>query len=188
MTNKNTYTKLWNSQLGVSQGQILVGIIGSIAILLMVARLAISGTTGANTQTSALKADSLAKIEILDDPSHNWGKIDINGGIVEKVFQIKNTGESDLEITNFKTSCMCTETQVSIKGEQSPVFGMHTQSGWKGAVKPGETADVVVAFDPLFHGPQGTGPITRLVSFDTNDASNRKVEFKLIGNVMRMEN
>ena len=58
----------------------------------------------------------------------------------------------------------------------------------KGVVKPGETADINVVFDPMFHGPQGTGPITRLVSFNTNDSSNRTVEFKLTGNVIRVEN
>ena len=102
--------------------------------------------------------------------------------------QFKNTGESHLELTNFKTSCMCTETQISINGEKSPVFGMNTISDWKGVVRPGETAVVNVVFDPMFHGPQGTGPITRIVSFDTNDSGNRTVEFRLTGNVVRINN
>ena len=49
-------------------------------------------------------------------------------------------------------------------------------------------AVVNVVFDPMFHGPQGTGPITRIVSFDTNDSGNRTVEFRLTGNVVRINN
>jgi hypothetical protein len=163
---------------------ILVGavIISSALILLLGIGLVNS------SKPATLSANSNTKIEILGAKTHDWGEIDINGGIVEKVFQIKNNGESDLVMTNFKTSCMCTETQISINGKDSPVFGMHTKSGWQGTLKPGETADVNVAFDPLFHGPQGTGPITRLVSFNTNDPDNKTVEFRLSGNVVKVKN
>jgi hypothetical protein len=83
---------------------------------------------------------------------------------------------------------MCTEAQVVINDEKSPVFGMHSRSSWKGVVSSGESADVKVVFDPLFHGPQGTGPITRLVSFETNDPESPRMEFKLTGNVVNVEN
>ena len=76
-------------------------------------------------------ANSKARAEVLGTKAHDWGEIDIEGGNVEKIFQLKNTGETDLEITNFRTSCMCTEAQVTITGIDSPVFGMHTRSGWK---------------------------------------------------------
>ena len=79
---------------------------------------------------------------------------------------------------------MCTEAIVAIDGEKSPIFGMHTRSGWKGVIEPGQTAVVKVVFDPMFHGPQGTGPITRLVSFNTNDSENSTVELRLTGNVV----
>ncbi|MCA9333386.1 DUF1573 domain-containing protein [Candidatus Saccharibacteria bacterium] len=128
------------------------------------------------------------KVEILGEKTHSWGEIDIEGGNVEKIFKIRNVGDDPLEVTNFKTSCMCTEAQISIGDDTSPAFGMHTRSGWKGSIQPGETADIRVVFDPLFHGPQGTGPITRLVSFNTNDSSNSTVEFRLSGNVVRVEN
>jgi hypothetical protein len=140
------------------------------------------------TSTPELSNSGNPKVEVLGESTHNWGEIDIEGGNVEKAFKIKNVGDSPLEVTNFKTSCMCTETQISIGNETSPAFGMHTRSGWKGSIQPGETADVRVVFDPMFHGPQGTGPITRLVSFNTNDSSNSTVEFRLSGNVVRVEN
>lgn len=136
------------------------------------------------TQPPELEQTAMAAVEIMDESSHDWGEIDINGGNMEKAFQIKNNGEGNLEITNVKTSCMCTEARVVINDKNSPVFGMHTRSGWKGVIEPGQTAEVKVVFDPMFHGPQGTGPITRLISFNTNDSDNSTVEFKLTGNVV----
>lgn len=137
------------------------------------------------TQAPVLEQTDMASVEVLDEMSHDWGEIDMDGGNVEKTFRIRNTGKADLEVTNFKTSCMCTEVRVSIDGVGSPAFGMHTRSSWKGVISPGQTADVQVVFDPLFHGPQATGPITRLVSFNTSDSNNPTVELKLMGNVVK---
>jgi hypothetical protein len=141
-----------------------------------------------NSAAPELEASEDAQMQVLGAMTHDWGEIDIRGGNVEKVFEIENTGDGDLEVTNFKTSCMCTEAQVVINDEKSPVFGMHSRSSWKGVVSSGESADVKVVFDPLFHGPQGTGPITRLVSFETNDPESPRMEFKLTGNVVNVEN
>lgn len=166
------------------ENKILIGLVGISSVLILVFGVVLV----TKTQPPTLETSGNARIEVLGEKTHSWGQIDIDGGNVEKTFQIRNSGDSDLEITNFKTSCMCTETQISINGEQSPIFGMHTRSGWKGVVEPGETANINVVFDPLFHGPQGTGPITRIVSFDTNDSSNRTMEFRLSGNVVRLDN
>ena len=136
------------------------------------------------TRTPVLTENESADMQVIGDKFHDWGEIDINGGNVEHIFEVKNVGDVPLEITNFKTSCMCTEVKVIINGESSPSFGMHTRSGWKGSVLPGQTAQIVVVFDPMFHGPQATGPITRLVSFNTNDSQHSSVEFKLTGNVV----
>ncbi|MBI2620734.1 DUF1573 domain-containing protein [candidate division WWE3 bacterium] len=136
------------------------------------------------TGSSSPRANAGGKLEVLGSTSHDWGDIDIYGGKVEKTFTVKNGGDKDLEVSEFKTSCMCTTVQVISKEERSPVFGMHSTSRWKMVIKPGEGADVKVVFDPLFHGPQATGPITRLASFVTSDASNPFVEFALSGVVV----
>ena len=157
-----------------------------ITVALISAGILILGATLV-TKTSApeLQDSENTNLEVLGEKTHSWNDIDINGGNVEHTFNIKNSGEGMLEITNFQTSCMCTEVQIDIKGEESPVFGMHSQSSWKGEIEPGESASIRVVFDPLFHGPQGVGPITRLVSFNTNDPNNKSVELQLTGNVIK---
>ena len=156
----------------------IIGIVSAVVLIFGV-------IVATKTQPPTLDESNNAKVEILGDKTHDWGNIDIEGGTVEKVFQIKNVGESNLEVTNFKTSCMCTEVKVDINGNESPSFGMHSRSSWKGIIEPGQTADVKVVFDPMFHGPQAVGPITRLASFNTNDADNPTVEFELTGNVVQ---
>jgi hypothetical protein len=158
----------------------IFGLVGVITLAILVLGIVFTN----KTQPPELEQTAMAAVEVIDENSHDWGKIDINGGNMEKTFQIKNNGEGDLEITNVKTSCMCTEARIAINGKNSPVFGMHTRSGWSGVIEPGQTAEIIVVFDPLFHGPQGTGPITRLISFNTNDSENPTVEFKLTGNVV----
>jgi len=135
--------------------------------------------------SSSLQESTQAKLEVVGSNEDDWGEIDINGGLFERTYKIKNSGESDLEIANFKTSCMCTTAKIKINGQTSPVFGMHTTSNWKGSIKPGEEAEIEVVFDPMAHGPQATGPITRIVSFNSNDSDNKNIEYKFVGNVIK---
>lgn len=119
----------------------------------------------------------------LDHDYYDWGNIDINGPHIQHEFVVKNEGSAELEIANVETSCMCTTAYVVVGDLKSPPFGMHARSAWKGKVKPGDEAKIIVDFDPLYHGPQAIGPIERLISFNTNDPENSSVELKLNGNV-----
>src|SRR3989344_3659185 len=105
--------------------------------------------------------------------------IKYNGGNVTHAYPIKNNGSKELVLANLSTSCMCTQVYLKKGEEKSPSFGMkgHTSaSDWKGVLKPKEEAEVVTVFDPTAHGPQGIGPISRLVSFETNDPQNPYIE------------
>jgi hypothetical protein len=88
-------------------------------------------------------------------------------------------------MTNFKTSCMCTEVQVELDDEKSPVFGMHSASNWVAELNSGQEARLRVIYDPLAHGPNATGPVTRFVSFDTNDSSVPNAELRVDANVVK---
>lgn len=131
---------------------------------------------------SQLSADQ-STVATTTETSFDWGTIGINNGKVQKTFVIKNSGSSPLKLNNVVTSCMCTTAQVVINGQSSPAFGMHAKSSWSGEVLPGQSADLVVVFDPAFHGPSGVGSITRIVTVDANDAKNSQLSFTLTANV-----
>jgi hypothetical protein len=155
-------------------------IIGLVSLVVIVAGLAFSSKTA---KVEFSKTGD-AKVEFLNETSFDWGEIDIYGGNATYTFEFKNTGTAPLELANVKTSCACTEARVTINGTKSPFFGMHTRSTWTGSLAPQETAEVYVVFDPLFHGPGGTGAAYRLVSIDTNSKETPRIELKLTGVVI----
>lgn len=141
--------------------------------------LSITSTTPQKVTTS-----QNAKLEV-DQKTFDWGQIFYSGGNVSKTFIIKNTGTDVLQLTNIKTSCACTFAQITIDGKTSPKFGMHTTSGWVGEVAAGKEAQLIVVYDPTFHGPTGVGSIERLISMQTNDINNPNLEFSLKGVVVK---
>lgn len=121
----------------------------------------------------------------VDRTEHDWGQIGINNGKVRAEFAITNSGMAALQLANVVTSCACTTAQVVIGGKASPYFGMHTKSGWTGQIEPGQSAKLVVEFDPLFHGPQGIGQITRQTTVETNDPGQRQLTFITTAEVIK---
>ncbi len=136
-----------------------------------------------NNVPAEIIENSDSALEIEDSDTYDWGEIKIDDGDLEKSFVIKNTGTEDLEVANFVTSCACTTVHVSIDGEQSEKFGMHSLSEWKGVIKPEQEAEIIVIYDPMYHGKDGTGYITRTATFETNDQNNKEVELKISGQV-----
>ena len=155
------------------------GVVGGTLILLA---LGMWGATRlAQTEAQVLSAtDGAGQVE-LGEKKYDFGEVTLNGGKIEKVFAVKNSGDGELTLGNVSTSCMCTTAQVKTSEDVSPVFGMHDKTGWQGKLGPGETAEVKVIFDPAFHGPQGRGAITRIVKFQTSDPARRSVELTLTG-------
>lgn len=137
------------------------------------------------TSTPKISASQNAKAYVADAASFDWGNIPMNKGDVTKTFTIKNTGADTLKLYNIKTSCHCTKAYITIEGVDSPRFGMEGLSSWVGKVLAGKEAKLTVVFDPAFHGPQGTGPINRFVSVETNDSANSKLTFTLTGTVVK---
>lgn len=134
---------------------------------------------------SVTLSTNAAALFATDHDRYEWGDIDYGGGKVSHRFTIKNDGTADLSIANLKTSCMCTTVQFVSPSGNSPALAMHQKSSWEGTLAPNQAADIEAVFDPAYHGPQGVGPIERIVSFDTNDPKKPYVEFTLTGKVVK---
>ena len=139
----------------------------------------------AKTEDTPQVAESPEVSMSVDTNIHDWGTIDYDAGIVSKTFSIKNTGNTNLQLYNVKTSCMCTTAQLRTSETTSRKFGMHARATDVIEVKPGETADLLVEFDPAFHGPSGVGAITRTITINTNSIENSVLNFNLTGNVIK---
>lgn len=158
-----------------------------ISIVLFAIVILVGGVlllSGGGPTSATITASQNAKATA-DQRNFDWGKINMKGGNVSKIFTIKNTGTDTLKLTNIKTSCHCTKAQVKIGNTSSPYFGMNSVSPWIGEVLPGQEAELEVTFDPAYHGPQGVGPINRLVALETSDKSNSRIEFALTGTVYK---
>lgn len=138
-----------------------------------------------NASTPQISAERNAKAETIEPTSFDWGTIGINGGNVTKTFTIKNSGTQRLKLFNVKTSCHCTVANLTIDGATSENFGMSTVSNWTGEVQPGNVATLTVIFNPAFHGPAGTGLVTRFVSVETNALGNEKITYTVTGTVTK---
>lgn len=156
-----------------------------IIIFSTISLLVIAVIFGSKVGSAAnVKSDSQTAVEI-ENNKYDFGNVDFGGGVVDKSFSIKNTGSSTLKIYNVKTSCMCTTAQLKTSEFASKKFGMHEASNEVIEVKPGNTADLKVEFDPAYHGPSGLGSISRTVTMETNDPVHKKLEFYLTANVVK---
>ncbi len=163
----------------MSPNKIIIAII-TLTLLIIIGGVSFLSKTG----STQLQTSKEVHFQILET-SHDWGEIPINNGNVNKTFRIENNGPEVLELANISTSCMCTTAQVTINDQVSPFFGMHSKSSWLGQVPAGQSAQVFIEFDPAFHGPNGTGQVTRQVSIQTNDPNNPLITFNLTGNVIK---
>lgn len=143
--------------------------------LLMVGAVFFGLKTG---QKAQVVEDEKVSIET-NQTSHDWGEIGINDGKVNKSFPITNTGEGTLQLYEVITSCMCTTAQLKLGDKTTRKYGMHENSNDIFEIPPGETAELIVEYDPLFHGPSGVGAISRIVSLKTNSPSQSFLEFNL---------
>jgi len=179
--NRNYFTKPIKIK-GIS-GEIDMFIVWIVIITIGILVVAIY--FGIKTKSINKITDSSEVSMTVDANTYDWGIIDYDVGIVSKNFSIKNTGNTTLQLYNIKTSCMCTTAQLKTPEVTSRKYGMHEKTTGVIEVKPGETANLLVEFDPAFHGPSGLGPITRTVTINTNSTKNSVLTFNLSGTVVK---
>lgn len=123
----------------------------------------------------------------LEDANHDWGNINIEGGLATYTFPFQNDSDEEMLIKTASTTCMCTTAEIELEsGGTSPEFGMHSAKEWNQVVAPGEKFEVYVAFDPMAHGPDAIGPITRSVFIETSATNLEEgaIEIKVSGEVL----
>lgn len=99
-----------------------------------------------STGIAAAQDDAAASLTVSEE-SHDFGKIQEDGGKVSHAFVIKNEGTQPLVITRVIASCGCT----------SPSWTTEP-------IAPGKTGEVLVTYDP-----QGRpGPFAKTVSIYSN--------------------
>ncbi|MCA9343137.1 DUF1573 domain-containing protein [Candidatus Saccharibacteria bacterium] len=172
-----------NKKLAAKKGidPFLAGI-GVVTVLLLVGAIFFGSKMGATAQD--VEPDAEVAMSVAEN-TYDWGTVDYDGGIVSKTFAIENSGATPLKLFDVKTSCMCTTAQLKSASQTSKKFGMHEKSSSVFEVKPGEKAELVVEFDPAFHGPSGVGPINRTVTMTTNSTDNPTLAFQLTANVFK---
>nr|AMP35044.1 hypothetical protein pSinB_185 [Sinorhizobium sp. M14] len=94
-------------------------------------------------------------------------------------FRLKNSGTEPIEISQVRTSCMCTFADIALPRGNSPEFNMamHNDAAvnaWKGVLDPGEEATVTVVYKPSLMPVEGS--VARNVKFATNDPQKPVVE------------
>ncbi len=158
----------------MGESKLIVGLVGGSALLVMGA-VVVGMKWGSSAKVAV---NNQAKVSV-ENSSYDWGEIGINDGDAEAVFEIKNEGSEALKLYNVTTSCACTSAQLSLNDKVSPLFGMHSKSGYVMEVPAGEAATLKVVYDPNFHGPNGVGAISRQVSVATNDPDKAELTFWL---------
>lgn len=142
------------------------------ASLFFIANIQNDKKTEENKQTASLIS--------VDKSFYDFGDIDIFGGKVSADFLLKNEGNEDVKIVSGITSCACTEGQI---GDMK--FGMHGQTGGKVIIPAGGQEKLTAIFDPLAHGPDGVGKISRQLMLKTNSTETPEIEVRLNGNVVK---
>ncbi len=119
--------------------------------------------------------------------SYDLGSVPINGGIVAKEFEIKNTTDKTLKLKKIATSCMCTTASVEVGSKTTNFFGMEMAGDRNPPVNlelgSGAAGKVIVKFDPAAHGPEGVGPFDRVIWLTFSDPAGIK-ELTFNGNVV----
>lgn len=103
-------------------------------------------------------------------------------------FTITNTStDSTLRIWNVSTSCNCTFASVEINGVATGEFNMpmHTSASlknWIGEIPANQKALLKATYKPKVMPV--TGPVTRSVTFSTNDPKYKNVQVDVSANVL----
>lgn len=164
-----------------SDTKIIIGaVVGSVALIAGAIMLF-------SNQKPAPKREELGTASMtIDKKSEDFGSMKVSDER-KATFTITNTGGSILRIWKVATSCDCTAATIKIGDTETPEFSMTgmmstERANWLGEVPAGQKALLTVIYRPSVMPVQG--PITRQVTFSTNDPKNQDVEVSIAANVL----
>ena len=149
--------------------------------------------TGCSNNPEAEQAKSLKDVAstgfvTIDSNNIDLKEIPIRGGKVDVYYTFRNAGDEPVVLMEGTTTCMCTEAV--IKGNNDITSPRIVMPG-HGAIaqinqvlEPNEEAQLIATYDPLAHGPNGTGSIMREIIIKTNSVKTPEIKFIFQGNVI----
>lgn len=148
-----------------------------VASVIIIGVLLVWGLSGSDSGSAEYSASALVAAE----RSFDFQTVSMKDGKVSHEFQVRNNGESPVNVTKVYTSCMCTAAVIiDSSGKRYGIFGMQGHGGSSRVnieVAPGESVVVEAIFDPAAHGPSGVGLVRRSIYLETNSAKSPKLEF-----------
>lgn len=156
------------------------------ALLIIIAAVVIGGGimffSGDNAQEVKIVETVSASTLSVDKQLHDFGEIDIFSGVVTTEFALTNEGSDDIVVSEGTTSCGCTNAELG-----GISFGMHEKMSREFIIPAGETKNLTVIYDPLAHGPNGTGLAQRSVFLKTNSHAIPELEVRIKAMVVKEE-
>ena len=138
-------------------------------MLIGIAALTLTLAACTNTAQDTDNSEKSGQLTAKDGLVYDFGDIDIEGGVVKKGFDFTNTGDTPITLKGANTSCMCTSAYAELPdGSKSPTISMQSSIDWSYTIEPGEEFEMEVMFDPMAHGPDSTGQISRTVYLVSN--------------------
>lgn len=140
--------------LGVIIGALIVlGLILAFRGKISSTSSTISNTSGTSYELDKRTAD-LGQMAVSDEKS--------------AVFTLKNTDSQSITLSDFNTSCNCTDAVVKIGDKTSPRFNMKmhmsaTDAAWNSTLPPGATAEIEIIYMPAKMPVYG--PVSRYLDF-----------------------
>ncbi len=158
---------------------LLVG--GVIGLVLLIFAFDKFISTGSQVASYNMDDPEAPKIEMQEE-TYDFGDIDLDY-VASHEFKITNIGKNPLVITGIITSCHCTSAVLKISGlSDSPEFGMHALSGWKGEIAPGVEANLEVIYKPAEMPVKGQ--VSRVITFSSNDPTSKEVQLEVTAKVL----
>lgn len=158
-------------------------VIGAVVLgVAIIGYLVLSANESSESVSLINEGSSSARVVVLEQP-YDFGDIEIFDGKVSTSYTLKNEGAEAVTITKAGTSCMCTEGEIA-----GFTFGMHGSNVDSVVIPPGGEEVVKAVYDPLAHGPDGVGPVTRTLQIETNSSVTPEIELRFSANVIKTKN